>query len=347
MISTKKKILLIGIILLLITILFGIFYKKIISENNNEIFTNINCYAESAIVMDVNSHRVLYSFNENIRLLPASITKILTCITCLEYYDLNQIVIVGDEILNTEGSSIYLQKEDIITIEDLLYGLMLCSGNDAACVLSKVYSGNESDFIYLMNEMAKKIGMFNSTFENASGLDSKTKNYTTAYDMALLMSYAMKNEIFKKITSTKNYVANLKNNRKLYFHNKHRLVNQNLAIGGKTGYTKLAKRTLVSCFEKDNNQIVVVTFKCNDDWNFHKQISSYCFNKFEYNQLISKFEINLNSKKNYLVTNLDLRFPHQKNEIINYEIINNYNSLTINYYLNNNKIGYKVISKKK
>ena len=130
---------------------------------------------------------------------------ILTCITAIEHYQLDDFVVINSEVLKTEGSSIYLEVGDVISIKDLLYGLMLCSGNDAANALALHYSGNMQDFIFLMNETAKKIGMHNSTFENPHGLDTTTKNYTTTYDMALLMSYVMKNETFKNITSTKDY----------------------------------------------------------------------------------------------------------------------------------------------
>lgn len=178
-----------------------------VKKDDNDTIVNHTYYdnSKSSIVMDVTTKRVLYQNNIHERMLPASTTKILTCITAIEHYQLDDFVVINSDVLKTEGSSIYLEVGDVISIKDLLYGLMLCSGNDAANALALHYSGNMQDFIFLMNETAKKIGMYDSTFENPHGLDTTTKNYTTTYDMALLMSYAMKNETFKTITSTKDY----------------------------------------------------------------------------------------------------------------------------------------------
>ncbi len=306
---------------------------------NSKIYDN----ARSTIVMDVGTGRILYEKNAYEKLLPASITKILTCIVAIENYDLDRLVVVTDEMIKTNGSSIYLASGDVISIRDLLYGLMLCSGNDAAKVLSFVLSGEESDFIDLMNKTAKKIGMKNSYFNNPSGLDEETKNYTTAYDMALLTSYASKNEEFKKIASTKEYYPTIASGKKMYFVNKHRLVRNNVALLGKTGYTKSAHRTLVSLFEQDGFEIVVVTFKCSDDWTLHQNLKEYIFNKYKMVQVISLFDLYLTTSINEQVDVSELLLPVLKNEVIDYEIIETDEAIFINYYLENELIAKKCV----
>lgn len=233
----KRKIALLLILLAFISLLFLIFRLEFRNEKTQEVVTyQLSNEAESMIVMDMRTKRILNSYQPNKKMLPASITKILTCITCIEHYDLDKIIVVGEEVLQSEGSSIYLKIGDVITVRDLLYGLMLCSGNDAAIVLAYHYNQCIDDFIYLMNQTAKQIGMNDSNFENPSGLNNTSKNTTTAYDMALLMSYAMKNAVFREITSTKDYTAKICSNKTMYFHNKHRLLQENEdVIGGKTG----------------------------------------------------------------------------------------------------------------
>lgn len=239
--------------------------------------------------MDIDHNRVLYENNINSKHLTASIAKIMTCIVAIENGDLNKVCIVNEETTQQLGSSIYLQIGDKIYLKDLLYGLMLRSGNDAAYLISISVCESVSDFVLLMNKTAKKLKMFSSTFANPSGLDDLTKNYSTAYDMALLMAYAMKNDIFREITSTSTYTFSTLNNKKLTFLNKHKLVrNNSYCIGGKTGYTVAAKRTLVSVFSKNNINIVIVTFNCSDDWNLHEQLFNDITKNYENKVLIKK-----------------------------------------------------------
>ena len=158
--------------------------------------------AHSSIVMDVDSGRILYQKNSHDVRLIASITKIMTCIIVLENADLDKTVVVGDEVLSMYGTSIYLEVGEKITIHDLLYGLMLRSGNDAAMVLATQTLGEEV-FIQKMNEKAQELKMKDTVFSNPHGLDEKSKNYSTAYDMALLGRYAYQNKEYRKIISTK------------------------------------------------------------------------------------------------------------------------------------------------
>ncbi len=333
----KKKFWLFLFLILLCTIVVIIFKLDLFKHDKKVISTTSSLYdnAKSSIAMDVTTKRILYQNNIYERMLPASTTKILTCITAIETYALDDFVVIADDALQATGSSIYLEVGDVISVNDLLYGLMLRSGNDAANALALHYSGKMEDFVYLMNKLAKKIGMHDSTFENPHGLDETSKNYTTTYDMALLMSYAMQNETFRKITSTKEYNPTIISHKKMYFFNKHQLViNNELVTGGKTGYTKLAKRTLVTTFKKDDFEIVVVTFNCSDDWNVHENIAKYCFNKYSQKQLLSKFDVlfAISGKSHYIIEKENLLVPVTKEEELSYKIFEQDNELTICYY---------------
>lgn len=303
---------------------------------------NLYVNAKSYIVLDTTSKRVLEGNNIHKRILPASTTKILTCLTVLNYFDINNYVVITNEMLNTVGSKIYLEVGDIISIKDLLYGLMLNSGNDASTTLAISLAGSIDNFVYLMNEECKRIGMFNSTFENPSGLDESTKNYTTAYDMSLLMKAALENDTFRKITSTKEYQASLLNGRKLYFNNKHRLVHTNdYVTGGKTGYTKKAGRTLLTSFKQQEFEIVVATFDCSNDWEVHTNLAKKIFSSYELQKLTNKYQIN----KIVSVGKIDINkllFPIHKCEDRNdFNImISNYNNeVILSYYKEEEKIG--------
>lgn len=225
--------------------------------------------SSSYIVMEVSSKRVLYGENLDQQMLVASTAKILTALTAIEYYNLDEEIQVSKADTLEVGSKVYLVEGEKIKRRDLVYALMLRSANDAASALS---SNNSSEFILNMNELAKKIGMKNSVFENASGLDEREYNLSTAYDMALLSSYAANNETFKEISSAHTYTC--KTDKMNYtWTNKHKLVNNDsYFIWGKTGYTKKSKRILVSNYLKEDMNVIVVTINKSDDWNFHKII---------------------------------------------------------------------------
>ena len=160
------------------------------------LWTEASDTAKSSIVMDIDSGRVLYEKNANEKRLIASTTKIMTALLALESGKLNEMVEAKEEILKMYGTSIYLSLHEKMRLEDLIYGLLLRSGNDAAVVIATYLSGSEETFVKEMNKKAKEIGMLNTTFQNAHGLDEETQNYSTAHDMALLSSYVYKN--FKK-----------------------------------------------------------------------------------------------------------------------------------------------------
>lgn len=286
-------------------------------KKNETVVSNVYVDANSYIVMDSLTHRVLDGNNIHSKMLPASITKILTCITVLDNFNIDTIIKINFDMINIEGSRIYLEVDDVITVEDLLYGLMLSSGNDASLALAIGLTNSIDNFTHLMNEECKIIGMNESTFENPNGLDENTKNYTTSYDMALLMSYCLKNQTFRKITSTKEYKTKIVSGKKLYFYNKHKLIQNNeLVTGGKTGYTKKAGRTLVSSFKKNSFEIIICTFNCSNDWEVHEQLANKTFNDYKQKQIVSLFSLNSSLYKygKYSITSKDLAFPIRNDE---------------------------------
>ena len=251
------------------------------------------------ILMDMDSGRVIESKNMNTTRLIASITKIMTCILAIENANVEDIVKVDESLLKSYGSGIYISAGEEIKLIDLLYGLMLRSGNDAAIMISTYISGSEEEFAKLMNKKAKELGMKNTIFYNASGLDTTTiGNKSTAYDMAILTSYAMKNDIYKEIVKTKKHVV--KTNLKTYvWHNKNKLLSYDYITGGKTGYTERAKRTLVSTASKDNMHLVVVTISDSDDWNTHKSLYEYAFNNYKSLKVLNKKNFKVLNDKYY------------------------------------------------
>jgi len=272
--------------------------------------------ASSYVLMDGSTGRVLQGKDIHNKRLIASITKIMTCIIALENADIEDLVTVDDSILKAYGSGIYIQIGEEIKLKDLLYGLMLRSGNDAALMISSFVSGSEEDFVKLMNNKAKEIGMKNTIFVNSSGLDENGGNYSTAYDMALLTKYAMKNEIYIEIVSTKTYMV--RTNFKSYsWTNKNKLLKYDYITGGKTGYTEKAKRTLVSTASVNDMDLIVVTLRDSDDWNTHLDLYEYAKNNYISYKVLnkSKFKIeNDNYFKGNLYIKNDVYIPFKKSE---------------------------------
>ena len=253
----------------------------------------IDTSATSAILMDMDSNRILYAENiHNVRSV-ASISKIMTAILAIENTDIKKKVVIGDEIDHSYGSGIYIKKGEELTIEDLLYGLMLRSGNDASYAIAKNTFGSIDAFVVKMNELASNIGMKNTEFNNPNGLDEDEGNFSTAYDMALLTSYANKNEIYRKIVSTKKYT--LKTNMNTYiWHNKNKLLSSyEYTTGGKTGFTVNARRTLVTTASKNNLNLVAVTLNDGNDFSDHKNLFEYGFNNYKKHQILQSGILNI------------------------------------------------------
>ena len=254
--------------------------------------------ASSYIVMDSNSKQVLEGSNINEQRLIASTTKIMTCLIAIEYGNLDKTITVDESVLKAYGSAIYIEVGEEIKLRDLLYGLMLRSGNDAAIEIANAVTGNMDSFVYLMNEKASYLGMKNTIFYNNHGLEESDGkgNLSTAYDMALLMSYAMHNDIFKTITGTKKYTV--KTNYKTYsWTNKNKLIHSyDFITGGKTGYTQKARRTLVTSASKDNINLVIVTLNDSNDFNDHLSLYNDIFNNYYSLLVLDKNNFNISQK---------------------------------------------------
>lgn len=228
--------------------------------------------AKSAIVLDGDQGQVLWEKNADQQSLIASTTKIMTALVVLEHADLQETVTVAPEAVGIEGSSMYLKAGEELTVEDLLYGLMLSSGNDAAVALSIHVSGSPEEFAKLMNEKVQELGLEHTHFANPNGLDSE-ENYATARSLGLLTVAAMKNDSFRTIVSTKKY-----NCAEHFMTNHNKLLWQyEGAVGVKTGFTKQAGRILVGSAERDGRRLVSVTINAPSDWSDHKQMLDYGF----------------------------------------------------------------------
>ena len=277
----------------------------------------IDTSATSSILMDMDSNRILYAENiHNVRSV-ASISKIMTAILAIENTDIKKKVVIGDEIDHSYGSGIYIKKGEELTIEDLLYGLMLRSGNDASYAIAKNTFGSIDSFVVKMNELAANIGMKNTEFNNPNGLDEEEGNFSTAYDMALLTSYANKNEIYRKIVSTKKYT--LKTNMNTYiWHNKNKLLSSyEYTTGGNTGFTVNARSTLVTTASKNNLNLVAVTLNDGNDFNDHKNLFEYGFNNYKKHQILKSGTLTIDDDyyRGYeLYINGDFWYPLAKDE---------------------------------
>lgn len=237
--------------------------------------------ASSSILMDMDSKRILYQNDKDEQRLIASITKIMTAVIAIENKNLDDVVTVGEEVLTMYGSNIYITLGEKMTLRDLLYGLLLRSGNDAAIVIATYVGGTEEKFVEMMNQKAKEIGMINTRYANSHGLDEKTQNYSSAYDMAILSSYANTHEIYREIVKTKTYET--KSDIKSYvWQNRNKLLTQyEYATGGKTGYTPKAGRTLVTSASKDNLNLTAVTLNDPNEYASHKELYEYGFTKYK------------------------------------------------------------------
>ncbi|WP_400163834.1 D-alanyl-D-alanine carboxypeptidase family protein [Brevibacillus sp. TJ4] len=245
--------------------------------------------AEGAALIDVESGRILYSKNGQKKMRIASLTKTMTAIVAIESGKLDDVVTVPPEAVGVEGSSIYLKHNEKLTLEELLYGLMLRSGNDAAVTIATHVGGSVPGFVHLMNEKAALIGMTNTNFTNPHGLDDSNLHYSTAEDMAKLSAYALQNPTFQQIVSTKVKDISWEGeeyNRRLLNKNKMLHLYQG-ADGVKTGYTKLAKRCLAASATRDGRQLATITLNAPDDWNDSAKMLDWGFRNFPLKELAS------------------------------------------------------------
>ncbi|MBY0122538.1 D-alanyl-D-alanine carboxypeptidase family protein [Bacillus sp. S/N-304-OC-R1] len=251
---------------------------------------SVNVSAHSAILMEQESGRILFEKDAYKQRRIASITKIMTAILAIESGKMDEMVKVSEKAVRTEGSSIYLKPGEKIKLEDLVYGLMLRSGNDAAVAIAEHIGGSLDGFVFLMNQKAEEIGMKNTHFANPHGLDDHENHYSTAYDMAILTRYAMNNEEYVKISGTKVHKApNPTENWDRKWTNKNRLLSDyEYCTGGKTGFTKRAKRTLVTTATKGELNLIAVTLNGPDDWNDHTQMYEMGFHTYKVAEVLPK-----------------------------------------------------------
>lgn len=244
-------------------------------------WAELSTSAKSAILVHADTGTVLYEQNADERMLIASTTKIMTAIVALEHCELDEVVEVDGRSAGTEGSSMYIKAGEEYTVEQLLYGLMLASGNDAAAALALHVAGSVEDFAALMNEKAAELGMTGSSFKNPHGLDEEG-HYSTARDMAKLAAYCMENADFAQIAGTVSYTVGEQT-----FVNHNRLLREyEGCLGLKTGYTMAAGRTLVSCAERDGARYVCVTLSDPDDWDDHKALYDWAFANYSFAEVI-------------------------------------------------------------
>ncbi len=248
--------------------------------------------ATAAVVMDMETGQVLYNKHMHLHRPPASLTKILTTIIAIDRGNLKDKVKVSRRAAYQEGSSIYLEEGEVITLEELLYGVMLASGNDAAAAVAEHISGSIEDFAELMNKKAEEIGARNSNFLNPNGLP-QSGHYSSAYDLALIMRYALNNEIFARITATKYKTISWGNNdwdRGLRNHHSMLFTDEDIT-GGKTGYTRAAGQCLVTSARKDGREVIVVVLNCPGKYIESRKLIDYGINGFKRVTVINKNEV--------------------------------------------------------
>lgn len=280
---------------------------------------SVSVSASSAVLMDQESGRVLFERGAHQKKRIASITKIMTAILAIESGKLDEMVKVSVNATKTEGSSVYLKPNEKIKLEELVYGLMLRSGNDTAVAIAEHVGGSLDGFVYLMNQKAGEIGMANTHFANPHGLDNFENHYSTAYDMALLTRYAMQNETYQLIAGTKIHKApNPGEKWDRVWRNKNRMLSKyKYSTGGKTGYTKRAKRTLVSTATKGDMSLISVTLNAPNDWNDHISMFEYGFSQYDLVEVVPEGMVKQVKEKtyqNHIFINRSFTYPVTKKE---------------------------------
>lgn len=265
--------------------------------------------------MDQQSGRVLYAKLPNESRGIASITKIMTALLAVESGKLQETVTISDNAVRVEGSSIYLKAGDKVKLGDLVYGLLLRSGNDAAQAIAEYVGGSVDGFVFLMNQKAASLGMQHTHFSNPSGLDGDGQHYSSAYDMALLTRYAMQNDTFKTIFGTKTFRSDAWD---YPWTNKHKLLTSmyEFTTGGKTGFTKKVGRTLVTTASKNGMNLIVVTLNDSNDWDDHTNLFEQAFQDYQMVPLLKRgaYEVSEPALANHVYILQDFSYPLTKEE---------------------------------
>ena len=309
--------------------------------------------------MDLDSGRILYEKNANQKRLIASITKIMTAIVAIEEGDLTEKITVGEEVLSMYGTNIYVEVGEKMKLRDLLYGLLLRSGNDASVAIAKAIAGSEEKFVNLMNKKAQEIGMKNTIFKNPHGLDEETENYSTAYDMALLSKYAYKDKTYRNIVSTDKYEVSTGKKTYLWYNRNKLLTTYEYCTGGKNGYTPRAGKTLVTTASKKGLNLTIVTLSDGDIYNNHIDLYEDFFSKYKRYKIIDKnnFRIDKEFVDEDVYLEDSFYYPLTSNEVNDIKTVVHFlddsatdEIGTIEIFLSNQKIGelpiYRKIKKK-
>lgn len=316
-----KKNNVLSLIIILIAIFVSSFKISVMAKETNSI-------AKGMVVIEGNSGDVLYSKNENLELPMASTTKIVTAIVAIENSsDLDEKFVVSEKAIGIEGTSIYLKSGEKLSLRELLYGLILASGNDCAIAIAEHIAGLDN-FVGLMNEFASNLGLKHTNFKNPHGLD-EDGHYTSAYDLSIMTAYALKNPIFREIVSTERMVIE-KNDlyQARYLKHKNRLLfTDENCIGVKTGFTDNAGRCLVNAHEENGLQIISVVLNCQPmfeecDRLTKLAMSEYMMKEFilPYN-FVSNVEIDKSSKTEVgIITIAGFKKPILKSEENEYEV---------------------------
>lgn len=247
--------------------------------------------AKAMVVLEGNTNTVLYSHNIDTKLPMASTTKIATAIVAIEHTeDFDKKIKISDKAVGIEGTSIYIKKGEELSMRELLYGLILASGNDCAVAIAESF-GENGEFMGMLNGLVDDLGLKNTHFDNPHGLDSDT-HYTSAYDLAVITSYALKNDLFREIVSTERKVIDgtpiypdryLKHKNKLLF-------TQEGCIGVKTGFTDNAGRCLVNAVEKDDMQIISVVLNCQPMFEECKRLTNLAYSNYKMKEFVKPYD---------------------------------------------------------
>ena len=258
--------------------------------------------SRAGIVLDRNSGMILYGKNENEKRKMASTTKIMTAIIVIENSNLNDVVTISSKSAGTGGSRLGLHKSDKISVSDLLYGLMLCSGNDAAVALAEYVGGSVENFAELMNKKATEIGLKSTHFVTPHGLDNDD-HYTTAYELAVLTNYALNNDIFRKYVGTKTQTITINSSSKTLNNTNELLGYLDGVYGVKTGFTNGANRCLVTAVKRNNMDLICIVLGADtkkDRTRDSIELIEYAFKNFSAYNIKERIE---NEFHNWLLCN--------------------------------------------
>lgn len=276
---------------IVIAVLLPSVFVTALTENSKQTFSEVS--AASYFLMDGLTHACLGSKNGNTTLPMASTTKIMTCIVALENASPSDQVIIPKEAVGVEGSSVYLVQGERLTLEELLYALMLESANDAAVAIALHVSDNLEDFVELMNRKAVELGMFGTNYANPHGLPAD-QHYSTAKDLCLLLSYALNNKAFRVYSGTQKTTISAPNSNHRFLSNHNKLLRiYDGCIAGKTGFTKEAGRCLVTASEKNGRTLICATLGDPNDWLDHISLYNYGFSLYEEKQFMLPAEISV------------------------------------------------------